>query len=105
MNDITDLAIFIDSIIRPIIKEAVLESIKEISIAPKPEHAADRFITRHDAAKLLGVGMTSIDNISIFFRELIKPLIDDAIKQELKEHFFPPKQVHKPIKIYKVKVK
>ena len=66
MNDITDLRVIFASIITPIIKQAVFESLNERLPAPKPEHDDERFITRQDAAKLLGVGLVTLDKMAKF---------------------------------------
>ncbi len=46
--------------------ESLLLDLKHRQPAPKPEHDDDRFITRQDAAKLLGVGLATLDKMAKF---------------------------------------
>ena len=63
MSDITDLIIFIASIIKPIIVEAIDERLRE-HLPQKPENEDDeRFLTRRNAAYLLGVNTVTLDKM------------------------------------------
>ena len=64
MGDITDLKIFIASIVKPILREAIAESLKEYLPPPKPEPEDKRFVGRKKAAEKLGICLAKLDQLA-----------------------------------------
>ena len=63
MNPTDSLRLLLQQLIKPIVSEAIDEKLREHLPAPRPEADDDRFITREDAAKLLGVGLCTLDKM------------------------------------------
>lgn len=58
------IGLFFRELITPIISEVIDAKLRQHLPPPKPEHNDENFLTREDAAKLLGVGLCTLDKMA-----------------------------------------
>jgi excisionase family DNA binding protein len=63
MNTGDTFGVFLREMIKPILSEIIDEKLREHLPPVKPESDDNRFITRNEAAKLLGVNLVTLDKI------------------------------------------
>jgi excisionase family DNA binding protein len=64
MNVTDSFGLFLREIIKPIIEEAIDKKLRQHLPPPKPEHNDESFLTRSEAAKVLGVGLCTLDKLT-----------------------------------------
>jgi excisionase family DNA binding protein len=64
MSSNDSISLFLREYVKPIIEDVVDRKLREHLPPPKPEADDETFITRNDAAKLLGVGLCTLDKLT-----------------------------------------
>jgi excisionase family DNA binding protein len=64
MNPIDSFGLFLKEVLKPIISEAIDEKLRQHLPPSKPEADDDNFLTRTEAAKVLGVGLCTLDKLT-----------------------------------------
>lgn len=66
MSTTDSISLFLREILKPIISEAVDEKLRQHLPPPKPEANDETYLTRTEAATVLGVGLCTLDKLCKF---------------------------------------